>query len=753
LDEAEKEKLLHQLGVFKYAGEVAVWTDDQIDAGEDWQQEIERVLSAADVAVLLITDNFLDSDFIRDRELPVLLKRHQERHLSIVPIIVRDCAWELTDWLKGINVKPKNGAPVWREGGIYVDQELKIIVKEIAGIIRKRISIPDSSAASATPITYLHILSVSTAPVVGFARIVGALPFLPRRMKTKSDQRLSELNGLVLTEIAKFNGQFKHFAGPSNPGNVLVATNDPSALMGFTLQLARVLNKLGIVSWRMGLHSEAVPANYNVEKATQPPRPGSDLARRIMCFGGEAHILASDQGRRFLATSEESQHLFHEVGNREVWPFYVVNLCSIYDEATGLGNKKHPSVEIPEEVVRKATFPRTMKPLRRERIAFVFDGHLSFVKIQFTITPEEDAQILRISRAKVAPEDRAFDFDFTNSAVKRAQPFEIVVTKALKEDSLAILDVRCYDHDDQLVATRTAQINLRRDDLGWLWDRARFSPLYLKALSAVVLLVLILLSLTLALGIDNTNNLLESLLIRSHVFRGYPDRLLEPTDAIADDIIVTTDNKPDPAFWRCPTGDWIITQGYEYDEDDPKPDGALQLRGEGLCLLNLPANKSFYDFTLHFEVGFQSAEKVSWAFRVQPDNQRVVGYVFDLTKGNKEFTLQPYLYTASGEHRPLGNALEISMPDCCLADDRLEVEATVNRYRFGYVFTLQGQKSNGHPRNDLGHPNTIEIPEANIVSQRPRYRYGNVALLGTNPSGEANLEYLAVKPIKNRFNF
>jgi len=560
------------------------------------------------------------------------------------------------------------------------------------------------------------------------------------------------LSDLVSTEIAKFNGSLKPLASVSDVSNVLVSTNDPSALMSFTIQLARVLHAQEGASWRIGLHSEAIPADYD-EKSSEPLRREGDLAHRIMCFGRHGHILASDQCRRFLATSEEYGRLFHEVGNREVRPFYVVSLYSIYDGTTGIGSKEYPSAEIPEEVIRKADFPKTTRPLRRERITFVFDGRLSFVTAQFKITPEEDGEIFRISRAKAAPEDRAFGFDFRNPAVERKQRFEIVVTKAPKEDSLADLDVLFFDHNDQLVATRSAPIVLRHNYLGWLWDRVKFSPRYVKGLALIVLLLLILTALPFALGVDNTRNLVESLLIKSHLFATYPDRLLEPTEAVVDEILVPSDHKPDPALWRCPTDDWVITRGYEYDEEDSKPDGALQLKGAGLCLLNLPANKFFYDFTLHFEVGFKTAEKVSWAFRVQPDKERVVGYVFDLTKGNQEFRLQPYLYTASGEHRPLGKGVEIFMPDCCQPDDRLEVEATVDRYKFGYVFTLQGQESNGRPRNDLGHPNAIEIPEADITSQKPRYRYGNVAVLGTNASGEANLEYLGVRPIKNRFAF
>jgi translation elongation factor EF-Ts len=60
-------------------GLLQVWDDTDIKPGAIWAENIKGSLEGARVAVFLITQNFLDSDFIREKELPVLLKSAQDR--------------------------------------------------------------------------------------------------------------------------------------------------------------------------------------------------------------------------------------------------------------------------------------------------------------------------------------------------------------------------------------------------------------------------------------------------------------------------------------------------------------------------------------------------------------------------------------------------------------------------------------------------------------------------------------------------
>ncbi|MEW5959105.1 MAG: toll/interleukin-1 receptor domain-containing protein [Chloroflexota bacterium] len=162
-DEAEKEQLLAHLQVVERTGSITVWSDDRLGAGADWETGIDQAIAQARVALLLVSANFLTSAFILGKEVPPLLKRRQEEGLIVFPVIAKPCAWQTVDWLRRINVRPKNGRPIWGGPAPRVDQDLAEIAREVAALVKN----PAPAATGlATPPGSTAAPSAGPAPAV-----------------------------------------------------------------------------------------------------------------------------------------------------------------------------------------------------------------------------------------------------------------------------------------------------------------------------------------------------------------------------------------------------------------------------------------------------------------------------------------------------------------------------------------------------------------------------------------------------------
>src|SRR5436853_2604662 len=136
-DEAWKDRVVSHLKVLEVEGELAVWDDQRIAAGEDWWPEIEGAMSRAAVAVLLISKDFLTSGFIRGTEVPRLLARRQTEGLRVIPVFVHPCAWEAVDWLAALQGRPGKGRTLSEARKPQIEKHLSALALEIRDLLRQ----------------------------------------------------------------------------------------------------------------------------------------------------------------------------------------------------------------------------------------------------------------------------------------------------------------------------------------------------------------------------------------------------------------------------------------------------------------------------------------------------------------------------------------------------------------------------------------------------------------------------------------
>jgi hypothetical protein len=110
-DEDLRDRLESQLAMLKRQGTIEAWHDRRITAGNELAGCIDQELERADIILLLVSPDFLASDYCYDIEMQKALERHQAGAARVIPVILRPCDWNDTPFGKLLAV-PRDGKPV-----------------------------------------------------------------------------------------------------------------------------------------------------------------------------------------------------------------------------------------------------------------------------------------------------------------------------------------------------------------------------------------------------------------------------------------------------------------------------------------------------------------------------------------------------------------------------------------------------------------------------------------------------------------
>ncbi len=134
-DERLRKALDKQLSLLKRDGLIAEWHDHKITAGKEWENEILTHLNSARIILLLISPDFIASDYCYSIEMQRAMERHESGKAHVIPIILRPADWKSALFGK-LKALPSDGKAITRwnnrdEAFLNVAKGIRRVVKEL----------------------------------------------------------------------------------------------------------------------------------------------------------------------------------------------------------------------------------------------------------------------------------------------------------------------------------------------------------------------------------------------------------------------------------------------------------------------------------------------------------------------------------------------------------------------------------------------------------------------------------------------
>lgn len=211
----------------EHRGLLSVWDDRLIAAGDGWYPKIKQAIESADVAILLISADFHRSKFILGKEIPPLLERRKKEGLRVIPLILRPCAWQLVEWLSGIQERPKDNKPLSKGN----DHDWEDCLSKLALELNELLNSILPSAQSETP---KNTTVPSQTPKVNYDPSNPAF-LVPFRAKGKymvgRDASLERVRQQLLAGKPTNIGQTALFQGVDGLGKTQLAVSMPTIIV------------------------------------------------------------------------------------------------------------------------------------------------------------------------------------------------------------------------------------------------------------------------------------------------------------------------------------------------------------------------------------------------------------------------------------------------------------------------------------------------------------------------------------------
>ncbi len=208
-DESLRDELAGHLKIMERRKVIRSWHDRRIVPGLKWDIEIDRQLEAADLVLLLISADFINSDYIWGYELETALQRHRDGTASVVPVMLRSV--DITDapfaTLQGLptDLRPVTSWPNRDEAWTDVAKGIRRTVEQIQA---KRCDMPPLPSTSVSVVARRRVTST-----LGMSRSDRAkLPHDMSRFQSTSPAKTIVPDPLLNRVLNGFSAQLREAA-------------------------------------------------------------------------------------------------------------------------------------------------------------------------------------------------------------------------------------------------------------------------------------------------------------------------------------------------------------------------------------------------------------------------------------------------------------------------------------------------------------------------------------------------------------
>ena len=153
-DEELRNELEVHLSMLKRQGLLRSWHDRRIGAGKDIHSSISAELEEANIILLLVSANFLASDYCYDKEMAKALEKDKEGASRVIPVILHPCDWHSAPF-GHLRATPQDGKPVSMfanrdEALTQVAKDIRVAIEDLGHSVQeKSVSIQSKSAQNA----------------------------------------------------------------------------------------------------------------------------------------------------------------------------------------------------------------------------------------------------------------------------------------------------------------------------------------------------------------------------------------------------------------------------------------------------------------------------------------------------------------------------------------------------------------------------------------------------------------------------